>query len=106
MPNKTQKTVAAKEPKFTGINKIKKPVLLIVDRPNGSDKFYNKFNRIRILYPNGKCEWNFKSKYNPTNGKFELSCFIPDRRTLDKTVAAMQNYDRDNGLKIVEVIEL
>lgn len=86
---------------YTTLRKIKKPVMIIT-----KESFSNAINdyqrRIRILYPNGKCVWDFLN--GP--GEFDPSCFAQYSVDLQDTVSSMECYDMDHGIRIIEVIEL
>jgi len=68
--------------------KIKNPVLIEVSA-------YNDFDRYRILYPDGMCEYSFITSYT----QFNRSCF--QKSTLEATVKGMEDYD-----EVYEIVKI
>jgi hypothetical protein len=90
------------KPSYKTLKNIKKPVLIVAKNLSASRKDLTKFSRLRILYPNGRCEYFHEAWSNESLG-FETSCF--SEQDLAKTVEGMARHDR-HLVKIVEIIEL
>lgn len=87
---------------YNKLLKIKNPVLLEVK----GNEFID--SRYRILYPNGKCEFD---TINYHRNKFVRSCFNYNWHQkavlgLAINVIKMADYDKAWGLKIVKVMEI
>lgn len=81
---------------YKDLLKIKSPVMLVVSYQGEPD-------RMRILQPNGHCEWS--SLNNPNDLQFDESCFLPPVTNLERTLSNMSNYD-GSIREIIEVIKL
>jgi hypothetical protein len=90
---------------YDSLRNIKRPVMLIVY--GGNDRKFR--DRIRILYPSGKCEW---LQVEILDDRFQSSCFyyecIQDYRKnlLNRVIDEMESYDHEMWQTIVEVIQL
>lgn len=75
---------------YKELKKIIKPVVLLCD----SNTTGHWRDRIRILYPDGRCEYNdglgLEIGYK-SSSKFKLSCFTSN--SLNKTINNMEKYD-------------
>lgn len=83
--------------------KINKPILILRDNHGNEDSMV-----IRILYPNGRCEWDYfhtihhdyRGVERPCN--FDLSCFLysGEKFSYSKTIKKMNDFDLKHGHNI------
>lgn len=92
---------------FRYLKTIKRPVMILVRDidEKGRDAF--EFDRVRILYPNGNCEYLYTTCVFARK-VFNKSCFCRDN--LNDTIDGMKAHQAEDqvffGLRIFEVIEL
>lgn len=96
---------------YKRLKKINRPVMLIVrsvdERDNPDQKFRKDLHKVRILYPDGQCEYCFEYTSKTSWGSyfFDRSCFM-SYDSLSKTVVDMRKYDIEDRAEIVKVIPL
>lgn len=74
---------------------IKRPVMIVCCKPKSDRKHHRQIERVRILYPNGHCEYLFEFWDSTHYFTFAKSCYIPSGETkLKTTVEAMYKWDR------------
>jgi hypothetical protein len=85
---------------YKKLARIKRPVLIYLRAPKGNEDM----NRIRILYPNGLCEYLHDDSVF-LNDEFARSCFHFDGIQLSHIVKRMKKYD-GNYLRIYKIEKL
>lgn len=98
---------------YKKLKKIKKPVLIVVKRKKDSlplmardSRFRLQLTKVRILYPDGNCEYSHEHIDQTYFNLFSKSCFAWMAVDLNDTVRKMKKYDKAVGYLIHEVIEL
>jgi hypothetical protein len=86
-----------REDMYTELMNIKNPVMITV-----KSKYPD--HRFRILYPDGVCEFIYAHNQNSMISK--KSCFTRHSNDLKSTVQAMEDYDLQQELDVVDIVEL
>lgn len=77
---------------------IKNPVLIEVIGDRGDFE-----NRFRILYPDGKCEYDWTG-YD--GDRMSRSCFAKKPKSLFETLIKMSDYDKKHNLTAIRKLEI
>jgi hypothetical protein len=87
---------------YTQLKNIQSPVIMLIKQTHGRNDYY----RMRLLSPNGLCEWETFNE--PGFGGFIPSCFYHNskKKTLLNTIEGMWEYDQLNKLSIVEIVTI
>ena len=98
---------------YRKLRNIKRPVLIIVKRKKDSlplmardSRFRLQLTKVRILYPDGNCEYSHEHFDKAYFNLFHKSCFAWTAVDLNDTVSRMKKFDKEYGCLIHEVIEL